>query len=660
MALLDELLVAIGLDASGLTDGAQGAADDVERSLGGIAAAAAGAAVAGGFIMGMSAAMDIDSVTTRLEDQLGLTSAEAEQAGSIAGEVYSAGFGESLVGVGDSVSAVISSVEDMGEATDAELIQMTKSAETLADRFQFDVADSAQAAGALIKSGLADNGVEAFDLLAAAAQRVPAQMREELPVLTNEYATFFEQLGFSGPQAMGLLAEAAQNPLYELDKVADALKEFSLRLADTEAASEPLEQLGLDIAEIQELVNQGRGTEAFDQVVAALRGVEDQTERTMLQAELFGGPGEDMGDTLLDISAAGADARTGLDDAAGAAADMVDNMEASPAQQMDAAIRTLQMTLGTALLPVLQLASGFFAQNQGLISALAPGVLILVAAIAAWVAIQWLLNFALTANPIGLVVVAIGLLVAAIVYIATQTTIFQDIWKAMCDGIVAAWNWCVDLVKAGFELAKNIFLNWPGPGLLIKHFDTIKGAVRNVVNFFTSTFRSGINTATEIWNGLRGLPGKVWNWFSDLGSDIGDGIAGGFRSGINEIISGWNGLSFTLPRVDLGPLGSIGGGTLHTPNIPYLAAGGVTTGPTLAMIGEGPEDEAVLPLSRLDSMLRSVAAPVRRAGDGQQPQRVVLELDFSGADDDMVRLFRRAVRVRGGNVQTVLGGGSRA
>ncbi|KAB8167063.1 hypothetical protein FH609_011720 [Streptomyces sp. 3MP-14] len=656
MALLDELLVAIGVDASGLTSGARGAADDVERSLGGIAAAGAGAVVAGGFVMGMQSAMDITSVTSRLEDQLDLTSGEAQRAGDVAGAVYADGFGASLADVGDSVGAVISSVEDMGEATDAELIGMTRSAEALAARFEFDVAESATAAGALMKNGMAGDGAEAFDLIAAAAQQVPASMRQEIPELTTEYGEFFAQLGATGPQMMGLLAASAENPLFQLDKLGDAVKEFTLRVADTEAVAEPLERLGLNVGEIQELVNTGQGTQAFDQIVTALADVDDQTDRTMLAFELMGGPGEDAQATLTALGEAGGFAGTELGDVAGAASDMAASMEADPAQQMDAAVRTLQMTLGTALLPVLSAASGFFAQNQGLISAIAPAVLILAAAIAAWVAIQWLLNFALTANPIGLVVVAIGLLVAAIVYIATQTTIFQTIWQAMCDGVIAAWNWCVDLVKAGFEIAKTIFLNWPGPGLLIKHFDTIRSAVRNVINFFKTAWQGGIDAVTNIFGGLRDLPGRAEDWFDGLGDRIGGALSGGFKSGINSIISGWNGLSFTLPKVDLGPLGSIGGGTLHTPNVPYLAAGGVTTGPTLAMIGEGPEDEAVLPLSRLDGMLRSVADPVRRAGDGRAEQRVVLELDFAGGDDDLVRLFRRAVRVRGGSVQTVLGG----
>ena len=49
----------------------------------------------------------------------------------------------------------------------------------------------------------------------------------------------------------------------------------------------------------------------------------------------------------------------------------------------------------------------------------------------------------------------------------------------------------------------------------------------------------------------------------------------------------------------------VGGKTLgfNIPTIPALAAGGVATAPTLAMIGEGGEPEAVLPLSKLAALL---------------------------------------------------------
>ena len=54
-----------------------------------------------------------------------------------------------------------------------------------------------------------------------------------------------------------------------------------------------------------------------------------------------------------------------------------------------------------------------------------------------------------------------------------------------------------------------------------------------------------------------------------------------------------------IPEIKIAGKTIVGGQTL----IPALAKGGVVTGPTLAMIGEGRESEAVLPLSKLDAML---------------------------------------------------------
>jgi len=65
-----------------------------------------------------------------------------------------------------------------------------------------------------------------------------------------------------------------------------------------------------------------------------------------------------------------------------------------------------------------------------------------------WAAGQWLLNAALTANPIGIVVVAIAALVAGIVLIATKTTWFQTIWQYMTSSLATAWRWLWNTILA--------------------------------------------------------------------------------------------------------------------------------------------------------------------------------------------------------------------
>ncbi|WP_033443793.1 hypothetical protein, partial [Saccharothrix sp. NRRL B-16314] len=97
---------------------------------------------------------------------------------------------------------------------------------------------------------------------------------------------------------------------------------------------------------------------------------------------------------------------------------------------------------------------------------------------------------------------------------------------------------------------------------------------------------------------VAGLPGRI----AKAASGMWDSLKYGFINTINYVIWKWNNFSLTLGGGSILGIG-IPSITLHTPDIPYLAEGGITTGPTLAMIGEGREDEVVLPLSRLEQML---------------------------------------------------------
>jgi hypothetical protein len=91
----------------------------------------------------------------------------------------------------------------------------------------------------------------------------------------------------------------------------------------------------------------------------------------------------------------------------------------------------------------------------------------------------------------------------------------------------------------------------------------------------------------------------------------------------NGIAAAWNNtfgkLSFKIP----GWVPGVGGKGFEVPNIPMLANGGIVTGPTLAMIGEGGESEAVIPLSRLDQMTGGGGNNVTINVNGGDPQQVV-------------------------------------
>jgi len=116
--------------------------------------------------------------------------------------------------------------------------------------------------------------------------------------------------------------------------------------------------------------------------------------------------------------------------------------------------------------------------------------------------------------------------------------------------------------------------------------------VGDALNWFDQ-FKDNIDTAMKA---IGTTVGKVWDGIFTKISGILDSVREAFKNAINFIIRGWNRLSFTVPSVDLGPLGSFGGFTIGVPKIAELAKGGLVLGPTLALIGEaGPE--MVLPLT---------------------------------------------------------------
>ena len=117
---------------------------------------------------------------------------------------------------------------------------------------------------------------------------------------------------------------------------------------------------------------------------------------------------------------------------------------------------------------------------------------------------------------------------------------------------------------------------------------------------------------TQLWDVARFVFGAIKTGFEtrkDLGASIFDGIGVAFKGVINAVISamekGLNfaikGLNTILDGIDKAAGPWVNFGTIPDVKLPRLAEGGITTGPTIAMIGEkGPE--AVIPLDRLGSM----------------------------------------------------------
>jgi phage-related protein len=238
-------------------------------------------------------------------------------------------------------------------------------------------------------------------------------------------------------------------------------------------------------------------------------------------------------------------------------------------------------------------------------------------------AAQWLLNLAMTANPIGLIIVAVGVLIAIIVVIATKTTWFQDLWRV-------TWGWIKDAAAAVGDWFANTL--WPG-------MQAVWGGIVSGVMWVRNKFREGFQAARDIAEGviahIAGIPGRIVSAFSSLSN----AITAPFRAAFSAVARAWNNtvgsLSWTVP--DWVP--GMGGSHISAPRLPTMHQGGIVPGSL------GAESLAVLQAGERVTAGRSSGGAT------------VIEIRSGGTrlDDLLVEVLARAVNARGGNVQLVLG-----
>jgi hypothetical protein len=297
----------------------------------------------------------------------------------------------------------------------------------------------------------------------------------------------------------------------------------------------------------------------------------------------------------------------------------------------------------TPLAPVSMAVAGALA---ALIAAVPPGVItalvsgwiaygIAVKAFAAYQAIataaQWANNTAMLASPTTWIIAAILALVAVIVLIATKTTWFQSIWKAVWGFMKTVGAWFAGPFADFFvrTWAKIVASLQRARGQLSTAINGVKGFFTGLWNKWNEIHNKIIAKATSLVRFFVQMPGRIGGALRNMFS----GLWQGFRGVANRIIGGWNNLSFRIGGGSVMGV-SIPSVTLNTPNIPYLAEGGIVTGPTLAMIGEGRQDEAVIPLDRLPEL----------AGRGDQ--QVVVQI-MPGGEREFRRWVNKTIRVKG-------------
>jgi phage-related minor tail protein len=639
MATLADLLIEIGIDPKGVDKGSKSVQGKMQKTWGNIqkGAAIGGAAVGAALMAGMASIIETSKPVALLQAQLGATGEFAGDVGEAAGKLYARG----VVGSMEDATASIKAVWQNGlvdeDATNADIEKVGASLSNLAMISEDEVGNVSNAVKQMMRNGLIDNVQEGFDLLTRGVQQ-GVNKSGDLFDTYNEYGTQFRQLGLDGATSMGLMNQAIKAGARDADTAADALKEFAIRAIDGSTTSAAgFKALGLDAEKMTAQIAQGgpKASAGLSTVLDKLKEIKDPVKQNAAAVALFGTKAEDLGDALFAMDPGTAAA--GLGKVAGAAKKAGDTLEQSAGAKLEAFKRQAQSALVDQLakaIPYIEATFGWLQKNSSWVQPLAIALGILATAIGIMVIAQMAWNAALALSPVTWIVLGIALIIAGIVLLATKTRFFQATWEAIWGFLKMVGGWIKTVFVGYFTFMFKLFMTivkgiWTGvkmyfgfwAGLFLK----VKSWAVTAVMFIWNKFKAFIGFLIAIPAKVRAKLGGMW-----------DTLKTGFKVAINYVIGKWNSLSFSVPSFTI--LGkTFGGQTLGTPDIPMLADGGIvkaSRGGTIVRVGEGGQDEAVVPLGRGSAGLSR----------GEQAAPVLV---IEGAETEFRKWLMKSIRVKG-------------
>ena len=172
-------------------------------------------------------AIELQDAQAQLQASTGATRLETEKYTKEMQELYSKGYADSI----DEVANAMELVKQYTNETDPDKIrELAENGIALEDVFGIGLNESVRAADVMIQEmGL--DAREAFDLLSKGAQN-GLNKSGELADNIAEYGPLWAQAGFSAEEMFSIMQNGLDSGAYNLDKVNDYVKEFGNSLAD--------------------------------------------------------------------------------------------------------------------------------------------------------------------------------------------------------------------------------------------------------------------------------------------------------------------------------------------------------------------------------------------------------------------------------------------
>ncbi|MFF5977177.1 phage tail tape measure protein [Streptomyces sp. NPDC012769] len=330
------------------------------------AAATIGAGFAAALGVSVVAHMNMEAAGAKLAAQLGVGPAEAAALSKVAAGVYRDAWGDSIETVNAAVRGVYQNIGDTA-AAEGGMEALTKKALTLAETFDQEVGPVTSAVGQLLKTGLAKDANEAFDIITAGMQRGANRADDFLDTLIGG-ADNLKTFGFTAQQATGLIVQGLGAGAESADSVIGLFEEL---VGNVAAGGDELDQifkdLKLDARQMTVDLTSGgpAANAALDKLLDSLRSLEDPIRQDAIAAELFGEEGAAMQNTLMALDPSSAVAALG--DVQGATERASKALHDNPAAALEKFKRSAMAELGAVGGAI----AGFAMENSGVTKGLA-------------------------------------------------------------------------------------------------------------------------------------------------------------------------------------------------------------------------------------------------------------------------------------------------
>lgn len=442
-------------------------------------------------------------------------------------------------------------------------------------------------------------------------------------------------IGTDKLQMYALAADLVDVSVETIAKAQTKMKKSMLSASEgTGSAAEAWQKLGVSVVDANG--NLRDQDSVFQETLAALGQMENETERDALAMTLFGKSATELNPLIED---AGQTYKNVADTFAQNDLELVDQETIDKANQFNdeidkvkatgmLALQTLGMELAGSLVPVIEKVSAGLQKFFGWLSNLSPETLKVIGVIAGLVA------------ALAPVLIIVGKLITSIGMILTYAPVIGAAFSALAGpiGIVAA------AIAAAIAIGVALYKNW----------DKIKKAASTLKEYVLGAFKA-------LKDGVKRL-------FGDIKDAMITPIEAA-RDAIKEIIKkikGFFDFDFKLPKIktphfSIDPPGwSIGDllhGVIPDLNVDWYAKGGIFRSPSVIGVGEaGPE--AVLPIDRLQSMLNGMAdnivngilmgGQLQQAGAGGEIKIVnYLYPNGPAMGEQTVRMYDRYKRILG-------------